>query len=73
MANNLELFFRDILVFLGDVNRFEIRLSDLRKKAYELGVKTEELSADFLESEKTIIRIKSEIDDLHDKTDNKLK
>ena len=69
MATNLENFFREILVFLGDANRLELRLSDLRKKARELGVDYDELSSDFLESEKSIIRIKNEANDLHDKVD----
>ena len=72
MASNLELFFRKILVFLGDVNRMDIRLSDLRKEARQLGIKTKDLTEDFLESEKTIVRVKKEVNELHDKIDNKL-
>ena len=70
MPTNLENFYREIVVFLGDVNRMEIRLSEMRKKARELCVNTEELASDFLESEKTIIRIKGEANELHDKTDD---
>ena len=73
MATNLELFFRKILVYLGDLNRMEIRLSDLRKEASELGIDTEELNNDFAESDKTLDRIKLEANALHDIVDDKLK
>jgi len=73
MATNLELFFRKVLVYLGDVNRMDIRLSDLRKEARELGVDTEGLNNDFSDSENTLNRIKTEVNVLHDAVDNKLK
>ena len=72
MATNLELFFRKILVYLGDVNRMDIRLSDLRKEASELGIDTKELNTDFAESDKTLDRIKAEANALHDNVDNEL-
>lgn len=73
MATNLELFFRKVLVYLGDVNRIDIRLSDLRKEARELGIDTDELNTDFTEAEKTTKRLKTEANALHDIVDDKLK
>jgi hypothetical protein len=73
MATDLENFFREVLVFLGDVHRLEIRLSDMRKKARVLGVDYEELARDFSEADKTLARLKNEANVLHDEVDNELK
>lgn len=64
----VEALFREVLVFLGDVNRMEIRLDALRKEAKKLGVEAEDLP----ESEKTINRLKKEANVLHDNVDGKI-
>jgi len=66
--NATEGLFRKVLVFIGDLNRMEIRLDSLCKKAKSLGVEPEDLP----ESEKTIKRLKNDINRLHDKVDKKL-
>ena len=63
-----EDLFREVLVYIGDVNRMELRLDALCKKAKELGVEPEDLP----ESEKTIKRLKYEANVLHDKVDGQL-
>ena len=63
-----EDLFKKVLVFVGDLNRMEIRLDRLRKEAKSLGVEIEDLP----ESEKTIERLKNEANVLHGNIDNKL-
>lgn len=66
--SELDDLFKKVLVFVGDINRMEIRLDGLRKEAKILGVEIEDLP----ESEKTITRLKVESNILHDKVDEKL-
>lgn len=54
--------FKKVLVFIGDLNRMDIRLDALRKEAKKLGVEIEDLP----ESGKTITRLKDEANVLHD-------
>lgn len=68
MATEAELLFREVLVFVGDLNRMEIWLDRLQKKAKSLGIKVE----DFPPSKKTIARAKEEVAKLHKATDDKL-
>ena len=63
-----EDLFKKVLVFVGDLNRMEIRLDALRKEATGLGVEVDDLP----ESEKTIVRLKNEAVNLHNKVDDKL-
>ena len=63
-----EDLFKKVLVFIGDLNRFEIRLDCLRKEAKALGVEVDDLP----ESEKTIERLKNEANVLHDNINNNL-
>ena len=63
-----EDLFKKILVFIGDLNRMEIRLDDLRKESKNLGVEL----TDEPESAKTIERLKNEANVLHDKIDGQL-
>ena len=65
---NLEDLFKKLLVYLGDLHRMELRLSDFAKEAHLLGVDIEDLP----EAEKTIKRLKKEANILHDKVNNKL-
>lgn len=60
--------FKKVLVFIGDMNRMDIRLDALRKEAEKLGIKIEDLP----ELEKTIKRLKNEANVLHDKLDGQL-
>jgi uncharacterized protein involved in exopolysaccharide biosynthesis len=66
--SNVGDLFRKVLVFIGDLNRMEIRLDALQKKAKELGVEIE----DAPESEKTINRLRQEANALHNHIDNEL-
>jgi len=70
MATDIESFFREILVFIGDVNRMEIKLDTLFKQAKAFGVDVD--LEDLLESEKTINRLKNETNVLHDKVNGNL-
>ncbi len=63
-----EDLFKKVLVYIGDLNRMKIRLSDLRKDAKNLGVEI----VDETESENTIKRLKYEANVLHDKLDGQL-
>ena len=63
-----EELFRKVLVYVGDLNRMEIRLSDLGKEAKNLGVEL----TDEPESENTIDRLKNEANVLHDKLNGQL-
>lgn len=60
--------FKKVLVFIGDVNRMEIRLDRLRKEAEKLGIELEDIPP----SEKTIERLKNEANVLHDKVNGRL-
>ena len=68
MPSDIELLLRKVLVFVGDVNRMDIRLSDLRKEAELLSIDLEDLP----ESEKTLCRLRREVNDLYNKVDKKL-
>lgn len=64
----VEALFREVLVYIGDLNRMDIRLNTLTNKAKKLGVEIEDLP----ESKKTIKRLKYEANVLHDKVDGQL-
>ena len=68
MASEIESLFREVLVYVGDLNRMDIRLSYLRNKAKELGVTVE----DFPSCDKTIERLDHEANALHDGVDENL-
>ena len=64
----VEDLFKEVLVFVGDLNRMETHLDTLRKRAEKLGIKLEDIQP----SEKTIKRLKNEANVLHDKLDGTL-
>ena len=69
MASDIESLFREVLVYVGDLNRMDVRLSCLRNRAKELGVEVE----DFPDCDKTLERLHHESDALHDGVDETLK
>ena len=63
-----EELLRDIVVFIGDLNRMDKRLSELRNKAKELNIDINDLP----ESTKTLKRLRNEAYQIHSKIGNDL-
>jgi hypothetical protein len=72
MATNRELLYRKILVLIGDINDVEIRLNDIICEAQNAKVLGKELEEDFIESQKTIDRLKKESNIVLDRIDEEL-
>ena len=63
-----EELLRDIVVFIGDLNRMDKRLSELCNKAKELNIDINDLP----ESTKTLKRLRNEAYQIHSKIGNDL-
>lgn len=66
--NEINDLLKKVLVFIGDINRMDIRMNTLREEAKKLGVNISDLE----ESEKTLCRQRKEANELYNCLDNKL-
>ena len=66
--NEINDLLKKVLVFIGDINRMDIRMNTLREEAKKLGVNISDLE----ESEKTLCQQRKEANEVYNCLDKKL-